>query len=457
MKMTTLHRARIASEGKIHLQTLRTILKESGALMVEPVIQCPNCQKEIKLTESLAAPLVEVRRREFERKLAEKDSEIAGRMAAVREQEQEVAAARKQVAVEIEAGVRRERQAIAAEEARTARMAVSDELLGKARELADLEAIVKAKDEKLAEAQNAQAELLRKQRELDDQKRELELTVETRVQRSLGEIHLKARHEVEDELALKVAERDEAIAGLRRQIEVLKQKAEQGSQQLQGEVQELGLESLLAAKFPSDLIEPVPKGEFGGDILHKVRSASGQQCGMLLWESKRTKNWSESWLTKLRDDQRSAKADFSVLVSRALPREVATFDLIDGVWVVAPRCAVPVAIALRQSLIEVATVRQTNQGQHTKMGMIYQYLTGPKFRAHIGAVVEKFSEMQNDLARERRTMIRLWAKREQQIRGVIDSTAGMYGDLQAIAGKSLNGIAGLEIEMLPSGEGGNVN
>jgi hypothetical protein len=128
--------------------------------------------------------------------------------------------------------------------------------------------------------------------------------------------------------------------------------------------------------------------------------------------------------------------------------------LIDGVWVVEPRCAVPVAIALRQSLINVAAVRQTTAGQRTKMGMVYEYLTGPRFRAHVESIVEKFTEMQGDLEKERKTMIRLWAKREEQIRGVIESTAGMYGDLQGIAGKGLNEIDGLQINMLPAGEEG---
>jgi hypothetical protein len=420
--------------------------------MIEPVIQCPHCHKEIKLNESLAAPLVEATRREFETKLAEKDTEIARREAAVREQEQSVAAAKRQVADEIEAGVRRERESIAAEEARKARLLVSDELAGKTRELADLEAIVKSKDEKLAEAQNAQAELIRKRRELDDAKRELELNIEKRVQESLVGLREKAKRDAEDELKLKLSEREETIASMQRQIEVLKQKAEQGSQQLQGEVQELKLEALLATRFPNDLVQPVAKGESGADILQKVLSLAGQPCGAILWESKRTKHWNDDWLAKLRNDQRAAKADVAILVSRALPKDLEGFDLIDGVWVVERRCAMPVAIALRQSLIEVAAVRQANEDRSMKMGLVYQYLSGPRFRAHVESIVEKFTEMEQDLAKERRTMIRLWAKREGQIRGVIDSTAGMYGDLQAIAGKSLNEIAGLEITMLPAGE-----
>lgn len=420
--------------------------------MIEPVIQCPHCHKEIKLNESLAAPLVEATRLEFETKLAQKDDEVARREAQLRQEEQSLAAARQQVGAEIEAGIRRERQTIAQEEASKARRLVSDELEGKAKELAELEAVVKAKDEKLLVAQNAQAELIRKQRELDDQKRALELTVEQRVQESLGDIRLKAKHEAEEELTLKVAERDEAIAGLRRQIEVLKQKAEQGSQQLQGEVQEMELEALLAAKFPTDLVEPVPKGESGADVLQKVLCPSGQQCGIVIWESKRTKNWSDGWLGKLKNDQRAAQADFAVLISRTLPKEVVAFDLIEGVWVVEPRCAVPVAIALRQSLIELASARQTSAGQRTKMGMVYEYLTGQRFRARVESIVEKFTEMEADLAKERKTMTRLWAKREEQIRGVIESTAGMYGDLQGIAGKGLNEIEGLQLTMLPAGE-----
>jgi len=250
---------------------------------VEPVIVCPHCKKEIRLTESLAAPLVEATRWQYEQKLADKDSEIARREGEVRKQEKAIAAAEKTVDDRIAQGIRKERERIATEEAKKARLLVSDELQGKSREVADLKEILKTKDEKLAEAQTAHAVLVRKERELDDAKRELDLTVETRVNQSLATVRQKAKHEAEEELKLKVAEKEETIAGMQRQIEVLKRKAEQGSQQLQGEVQELELESLLVAKFPADLVEPVPKGEFGGDILQHVLNHAGQPCGMLLW------------------------------------------------------------------------------------------------------------------------------------------------------------------------------
>ncbi len=169
-----------------------------------------------------------------------------------------------------------------------------------------------------------------------------------------------------------------------------------------------------------------------------------------MWESKRTKNWSDGWLAKLREDQRAAKAELAVIVSQALPKDVETFDFIDGVWVTSPRNVIPVAIALRHTLIELSLARQAGEGQQTKMELVYQYLTGPRFRHRVQAIVEKFSDMQSDLDKERKTMTKLWAKREEQIRCVIESTAGMYGDLQGIAGKTLQEIEGLDMPLLES-------
>jgi hypothetical protein len=313
-----------------------------------------------------------------------------------------------------------------------------------------LQGVLKDRDSKLAEAQKAQADLIRKQRELDDAKREIDLTVEKRVQESLGTVRDKAKLEAEEGLKLKVLEKEEQIASMQRQIEELRRRAEQGSQQLQGEAQELELESLLRTKFMRDTIDPVPKGEFGGDVLHRVIGPLGQHCGTILWESKRTKNWSDGWLPKLRDDQRAAKAEIALLVSQVLPKGVEAFDFIDGVWVTESRCAIPVALALRQSLIELATARQAGEGQKTKMELVYQYLTGPRFRHRVEAIVEKFEDMQADLDKERKTMTRLWAKREEQIKGVIETTVGMYGDLQGIAGRTMQEIEGLETRLLES-------
>ena len=416
--------------------------------MAEPTVVCPQCKAEIKLTESLAAPLLESIRRDYEQRLTQKDADIAKREKTLHEREAVLQKQKESMDEQVAQKMQQEQARIAAEEAKKAKLAVGNELNQKVKEINDLQDILKQRDIKLADAQKAQADLIRKQRELDDAKRELELTVEKRVQTDLAAAREKAKKEAEDEMKLKVMEAEQTIASMQRQIEDLKRRAEQGSQQLQGEVQELELEALLGTRFPRDTIQPVPKGEFGGDILHRVIGPLGQQCGTILWESKRTKNWSDGWLPKLREDQRAAKAEIAVIVSQVLPKDVETFGLVDQVWVAHPKLALPVAVALRQTLIEIACARQSSEGQQTKMEMVYQYLTGPRFRHRIQAIVEAFSSMREDLDRERKAITKQWSKREEQIDRVMQATVGMYGDLQGIAGKTLQEIEGLEFQGL---------
>ncbi|MBM4400502.1 MAG: DUF2130 domain-containing protein [Crenarchaeota archaeon] len=406
--------------------------------MTEPTIICPKCRTEIKLTESLAAPLIESIRREYEERLSQKEIDIA-------EREEALSKTKETLDSQVAEKLQQERIKIAAEEARMARLALAIDIDQKDKEITDLQDVLKQRDAKLVEAQREQVELIRKQRDLDDAKREMDLTIEKRVQEGLANVREQAQREVEDQLKLKVMEKEQTIASMQKQIEDLMRRADQGSQQLQGEVRELELEDLLRTKFPRDTIEPVPKGEHGGDVIHRVIGPFGQTCGTILWEAKRTKNWSDGWLTKLREDQRAAKAEIAVIVSQALPKEVQTFDLIEGVWVTHPRAALPVAVTLRHTLIEVTCARQATEGQQTKIEMVYQYLTGPRFRQRVQAIVEAFSSMQEDLDKEKKAITKQWAKREEQIERVMQATVGMYGDLQGIAGKTLKEIEGLEL------------
>ena len=418
--------------------------------MTEPTITCPNCKTEIKLTESLAAPLIESTRRDYEKRLALKDTDMARKEESLREREDAVSKAMRAIDDQVAEKLLVERAKIVSEESKKAKLALQSDIDQKAKELAELHDVLTQRDVKLAEAQKAQADLIRQKRELDDAKRELELTVEKRVQDGLLATREQAKKEAEEGLKLKVMEKEQTIASMQTQIEELKRRAEQGSQQLQGEVQELELEALLRAKFPRDTIEPVPKGEFGGDALQRVIGPLGQVCGTILWESKRTKNWSDGWLVKLRDDQRTAKADIAIIVSQTLPKDVESFDLVDGIWVTNAKSVFSLAVALRHSLIELASARQALDGQQTKTEMVYQYLTGPRFRHRVEAIVEAFSSMQEDLDREKKAITKQWAKREEQIERVMQATVGMYGDLQAIAGKSFQEIEGLELTALES-------
>ena len=424
--------------------------------MAEPTIKCPKCNQEIKLTESLAAPLVEATRNRFEQLLAQKDIDVIQREKEIDLAEEKLVHAKQslddQVLLKVKDQLIKERTRIIDEETKKAKRAVATDLAQKEKELTELQTVIEINQEKLAEAQSAQANTIKKERELDDARREIELTVEKGIRDKLIETRERAKREAEESLKLNIAEKDQTISSMQSKIEALMKKADQGSQQLQGEVQELDLEENLRREFSLDVIEPIPKGEFGGDVVQRVVSVSGQLCGMILWESKRAKNWSDGWLPKLREDQRAAKADIAVIVSQSLPKGLDTFQTIDGVCVTHPRLVLPVATLLRQSLIEVAQSRQAIQGQQAKSEMVYDYLTSPRFRQRIEAIVEAFSTMQADLEREKKVITKQWAKRDEQINRVMKSTVGMYGDLQGIVGKTLQEIESLELRLLEADE-----
>jgi hypothetical protein len=295
-------------------------------------IKCPRCQGDIPLTESVVASLLQSTREEYEKLLDEKEAGIAKREASIREQKQALAEERESFDERVAAKVQEERANIAADEANKARARLKLDLDAKDRRLTELKELLADRDGKLTEAQDAQTEALRKQLELDDAKRELNLTIQKGVQAALAPIREKAKQEAEDAFKRQVAEQKLTIDRMTTQIDDLKRQAVQGSQELQGEVQEQELEAVLREKFPRDTIEAVPRGERGGDVLQRVFGPMERPCGTILWESKRTKHWNEAWLDKLREDQGAAKADLAVLVSqaRAIARPAAIRIVLQG-------------------------------------------------------------------------------------------------------------------------------
>ena len=415
--------------------------------MTEPIIICPECNAEIKLTKALASPMIAVAKKELKERLEQKEAEISRREVALESGKEELESI-------VNSKVEEARKKISEDEKRKATRDANDIIAQHVEEIEEARARLAEKDAKLEVAQKEQANLLRKQRELDEEKRELDLTVEKKIQDGLGAAREKAQKDAEDLMGLRVREKEETIASMARQIEDLRRKAEQGSQQLQGEVQELQLEEVLKGQFPGDVVEPVLKGVHGGDIVHSVVSESGNLSGVILWESKRTKTWSNTWLPKLRDDQREAKADIAVIVSTTLPKDMDTlFTVIDGVWVCGPDVALALAAVMRDGLLRVANARAINRGMETKAEEIYQYLTGPQFKRRVEAIVEAFTMMKTDLDKEKKAIIKQWSKREAQIERVMQSTVGMYGDLQGIAGSSVQEVEGLEFAALEAANG----
>ncbi len=410
----------------------------------DPQIICPNCKSEVKLTESLAAPLLAATRADYEKRMQVQSDALARDRAELQLQQSKLAHAQAHVDEQVAARLEEQKLALVAMEQKRIRSTLDFEMKQQADAMAELRGLLQQREQKLAEAQKQQAAFMAKERALEDQKRELELTIATRVEADSAAIRAKAQAEAEQAMRLKVSEKEETIAGMQRQIEELKRRAEQGSQQLQGEVLELDFEQQLQQRFPLDRIEPVPKGEIGADLVQHVLSSSGQQAGVIVWELKRAKNWSDGWLAKLRDDQRNLPADVAVLVTSALPKGVERLDVVETVHVVHPREALALATILRASLLDLARVKQQQVGQAGKMEQMYDYLTGPHFKHRVDAIIENFRSQQKELEKEKSFMLRQWAKREKNLFNVLEATSGMYGDMQGIAGSGMPAIAALE-------------
>lgn len=437
-----------------------------GPRMTDVNIKCPHCHMSFRLNETLAAPLIKETRQKLEREFWEKNEalELERKVFAdvqktteksrkeIEREKEALAKEREGIAEEIAEQLTEQRAMIEREAAKKARQKYDEKLAERDEEKAELEELIKDKDEKLAEARKQEAEFRRKERYLDDKLKAADVEVERRLAEAIAPEREKAKKAADDEYRLKLEEEREKSRKLLEQLEEAKRRAEQGSQQLQGEIQEVDLERRLREAFPRDTIESIPKGQHGGDAIHRVLSPQGQACGTILWESKRTKNWAGGWPDKLKQDQRVARADLAVIVTQAMPDGVDSFGEVEGVWVTTPALAMALATALRLALNEASTARRANEGQQDKMAILYQYLTGPQFRQRVEAIKEAFTTMQEDLDAEKRVISKQWAKRQKQIERVMVSTVGMYGDLQAIAGTSLQQIEGLELKALGSSE-----
>jgi hypothetical protein len=373
--------------------------------------------------------------------------------AALKKRERELADREGSLEATLEDRLAQEREAIRAKAREQALKEAGKQTAKEKEELEEARRQLAEKEAQLETARQAERALLKQRRELDQKTADLELEVERRLTDGASKIREETRAAILETQRIKEKEKDEQIESLRRKIDELKQKAEQGSQQLQGEAQELVLEELLRSAFPLDAIAPVAKGVHGGDVLQTVRDSSGGPCGTILWESKRTKAWSDGWLAKVRDDRGEAKATVAVIVTQAMPAGCTNFDRLTDIWVTAWPLAVPLATALRSELIQVAAAKRAMQGQQGKMEMLYGYLSGPVFKNRVEGMVEAFKALKEDLDAEKRVTLRLWAKREQQLTRATAASSGFYGDLQGIIGGSLPELPSLSLALPPGQDG----
>lgn len=300
------------------------------------------------------------------------------------------------------------------------------------------------------ELQEQLLELNKSIREMKDSNEKRELENQKKLNEEIEKIKEEADKNASEKARLKELELEKKLRDTQKALEDAQRKSKQGSQQLQGEVLELDLEENLKSTFVFDEFMPIPKGIEGADIWQKVKNKHGNEAGSILWETKRTKAWAKSWLSKLRDDARKANASISVLVTEVLPENVKHFARIDGVWVTSYKYAITLASILRDTLLQIAIAKSSASHEDETLQEIYDYITSEAFRHKIEAHFESVKALKEDLDSEKRAMERIWKKREVQIGRLDKSMSQMFGEIQGIAGTALPTVKGLG--MLKEGE-----
>lgn len=422
-------------------------------------IKCPRCSNEFDVEEVLSSDVEQKLKAQYDKKLQESLLQVESERKKIAEQEAAFEEKRKQTNELFQQRLQQERQKMEAQaladkqkmEAdlqQQLRKSISQDFENQLRILKESD---REKDEKLRTAQLKELEFLRKEKELQTRESELELQLQKKLMQEKTALLDQLRKDEEQRFALREEEHLFKMKDLQMQledqkklIEEMKRKAEQGSMQRQGEVQELLLEELLKDHFPFDIIGEVGKGVEGADCIQTVRNHLGQDCGKIIFESKRTKTFNLGWIEKLKADMRSKGADVAILVSQVYPKEFKCFGELDGIWICSFSEVVALTTAMRHTIIRIAETKRGEENKGEKMQLLYDYLTGNEFRQQMETIVEGFLSMKTSIDKERIQMEKLWKEREKQLQKVLLSTSGLYGSIKGIAGASVGNIPLLE-------------
>jgi hypothetical protein len=404
-------------------------------------IKCPKCGEEISIDDVLTHQIEDKIKKDFETTQKAKELELTKKSEELTRQASQIAESKKEidslVATKLADQLNSERIKLY----KDTKAEIEKEQAAKT---ALLQEQLKQKEEKLDQATQKEIELLKEKMRLEDEKKAFELEKLRQLEEAKIAIAEEASKKAAEEQHYIIAQLQKQVSDAVKAKDELARKLEQGSQQTQGEVLELELEELLKGNFLHDEIAPVPKGVSGADIIQKVINRSGHLCGQIVWESKKTKAWSDGWIQKLKEDQRTIKADLAVIVSATLPDDVKGFALRDGVWICDTKMSIALATALRINLESVAREKIMSVGKNEKMEILYSYLTGVEFKQRVEAIADAFSVMDEGLRKERNAYEKIWAEREKQIQKAMKNLAGMFGDFNGLV--TLPQIKRLELE-----------
>lgn len=405
-------------------------------------IKCPNCGHEFDIEHVLSQALEQKYQQEFSRKLQESRNALQSEKNRLREAEQLFEEKKKKENALFAEKLNAEKQKMAVELEAAMRKSIQSDFENKLRLL---ERSLSDNEEKLKQSRKAELEFLQKEKALKDREEAMELQIQKQLREERDLLTAKIKEQLaqnesekwqqkEQEFQLRLKEKEKQLEDQKKLVNEMQRKAEQGSMQLQGEVQELILEELLGAAYPFDHISEVKKGVRGGDCEQTVRNQFGQEAGRIIYESKRTVSFSNDWIEKIKADMRHKSADAAVIVTQALPRGMERFGEINGVYVCTFSEVKIVSLLLRNALLKIYEARKSGENKGDKMVMLYDYLTSHEFSEQWKAIQEGFRSMKNSIQSERNAMEKLWKSREKQLEKVLLNAVHIKGSVEGIAG-----------------------
>ena len=410
--------------------------------MSDSNVKCPNCGTSVDVTDALSNQLENEIKQKYAKQNIESEKKMAAKIEEVEKLKAEFAEKKRKenelFQERLDQRLKEERKIIQSKIGKQLAEEQEDQFKALQKEL-------NTKSEQIKELNKTKAEIEKLKRE----KSEMADKIEAEAQKKINELVIKEREKirvaVDEEHKLKFMQLQKQLDDQKKLTEDMKRKQEQGSMQLQGEVQELAIEDELRITFPFDKIKEVSKGIRGADCIQIVVNQTQEECGKIIYESKRTNSFGGDWIEKLKGDMLAAGADLAVLITQTLPKDQKTFALKNGVWVCSFAEFKSVAAVLREGLIKVHATQVANENKGDKMQMLYSYLTGNEFKHQVEAIVEGFTNLKSELDREKRAMQRIWKDREKQIEKVILNTIDLYGSVKGIAGSSVKTIDSLDL------------
>lgn len=417
-------------------------------------IKCPNCGTSIDVQDILTHQLEEEIKQKYQNQAAQEKQKIELQLQQFQQEKEQFELKKKQENELFKERLEKqlsEEKALLERQAKERQLKFEEQIKLKlseeqAEQFGALQKELNEKSEQIKELNRTKAEIEKLKREKSELKEEIEAESQRKLNETIQQEKDKIRKAEEERNELKIRELHKQLEDQKKLTEEMKRKQEQGSMQLQGEVQELAIEEWLMAQFPLDTIEEVKKGARGGDCVQIVNTRTRQNLGKIYYESKRTKDFQPSWIEKFKADMREKGADVGVLVTEAMPSGQERLANLNGIWVCSYEEFKGLCVVLRESVVQVSLAIASQENKGDKMNMLYDYLTSNNFRMQIEAIVEGFSSMKNALESEKRAMQRIWKEREKQIEKVVSNTIDMYGSIKGIAGNAVQSVKALELD-----------